>query len=215
MSHEEFLDQPLEELLESIWVAAENGEELSGESLGAADAELLPRLRDSGFLEHTASLALTATGQERARLVVRRNRLAERLLADVLNVPLADAEHTACLLEHVLNRTVTNAVCTLLAHPPTCPHGRPIPRGACCEANDRTAQPVVRALPETEPGSRSRVAFLTPAGRDRLRKLESLGLVPGTLLTLRQKRPTLVVEIEGTTLALESEVGRDIFVRSE
>lgn len=70
------------------------------------------------------------------------------------------------------------------------------------------------ALANLPSGTRVGIAYLADTLRS-ARKLESLGLVPGGKLTLVQKRPTLVVEVDGTTLALETEVGRDIFVRPE
>jgi len=72
---------------------------------------------------------LTAEGRELARNVVRRHRLAERLLVDLLDVGREDVEGPACRFEHVLNQGVDDRICTLLGHPPTCPHGKLIPRG--------------------------------------------------------------------------------------
>jgi len=220
LRHEEFLEQPAEELLELIWVRREAGDDsLTGvlQAVRGNGVDALVRdLQERSLLAvRDGKVALTEAGDARARLMVRRHRLAERLLADVLNVPLAESDEAACLLEHALSPAVTDAVCTLLAHPPTCPHGQPIPQGQCCTRGDAHAAPVVLSLDRAEPGAYLRVVYMTPDGRRRLDKLESLGLFPGTSIRLVQKRPSLVLEVGGTSLAIERELGQSIFVRPE
>jgi DtxR family Mn-dependent transcriptional regulator len=78
-------------------------------------------------------LHFTPAGEERARSVIRRHRLAERLFMDVLSIrDAASVESNACTFEHILSPEVTDRICTFLGHPETCPHGGPIPRGECC-----------------------------------------------------------------------------------
>lgn len=219
MVHPEFLDQPIEELLERIWTRREEGDTTVSGLFQDGNAETEPtfaRLVELSLVERKGDrLSMTAAGENRARTLVRRNRLTERLMADILDQPLAEAEHAACLLEHVLSRSVTNAVCTLLGHPPTCPHGLPIPPGACCRERIQSAPPVVVSLNDLDPGSKGRILFMTPKFQRRLSGLESFGVVPGTMVRLLQKRPTFALEVGGTTLALESDVAREIFVRRE
>ena len=75
----------------------------------------------------------TPAGEERARNVIRRHRLAERLFMDVLSIrDEAEIESSACKFEHILSPDVTDRICTLLGHPLACPHGSPIPQGECC-----------------------------------------------------------------------------------
>lgn len=162
------------------------------------------------------AIRLLPEGEETAMAVVRRNRLAERLLSDVLDVSMEESEQQACLMEHVLSPAVTEAVCAFLGHPPTCPHGLPIPPGACCgKRRNGTLRPVVTPLADMSPGTTARIVFIAPSVLQRLDKLGSFGVVPGTVLVLRQKRPSLVVEMGGTTLALEKDVAREIYVRPE
>jgi DtxR family Mn-dependent transcriptional regulator len=78
-------------------------------------------------------LALTARGDLRAREVVRRHRLAERLFFNTFGLDEALLDVNACKIEHTLGPEVTEKICVFLNHPDTCPHGSPIPRGACCE----------------------------------------------------------------------------------
>src|SRR5438477_12227297 len=75
----------------------------------------------------------TPAGEERARTVIRRHRLAERLFMDVLSIrDEVEVESSACKFEHILSPDVTDRICTLLGHPVECPHGSPIPPGECC-----------------------------------------------------------------------------------
>jgi putative ABC transport system ATP-binding protein len=75
----------------------------------------------------------TAKGYDRARDVIRRHRLAERLFMDVLNIhDEYEVEQSACKFEHILSPEVTDRMCALLGHPDACPHGSPIPSGECC-----------------------------------------------------------------------------------
>lgn len=87
--------------------------------------EELIRLGDGG-------LSLTPHGESRARSVVRRHRLAERLFFDTFGLEEALLDANACRIEHTLGSEVTEKLCTFLKHPHTCPHGSPIPRGTCC-----------------------------------------------------------------------------------
>ena len=80
----------------------------------------------------------TAAGRQRAMDVIRRHRLAERLFTQTLQVESEEEiEQQACKFEHILSPEVTERICSFLGHPGTCPHGSPIPAGACCEKAGR------------------------------------------------------------------------------
>jgi putative ABC transport system ATP-binding protein len=90
-------------------------------------------------------LYFTPRGRQRAEDVIRRHRLAERLFIQTFKVAdEQEVEEQACKFEHILSPEVTDRICTFLDHPETCPHGSPIPRGACC-AQKQTARPNERA----------------------------------------------------------------------
>jgi putative ABC transport system ATP-binding protein len=77
---------------------------------------------------------LTDRGRKKAADIIRRHRLAERLFTDSLALDSeTEIEQQACKFEHILSPEATEKICTFLGHPRTCPHGAPIPRGACCE----------------------------------------------------------------------------------
>jgi DtxR family Mn-dependent transcriptional regulator len=219
--HLQFVAQPAEEVLELVWRCRELGDgTLAGVLARSREGDsprILDELRDAGLVAiDGGAVRLTPEGEARARTLVRRNRLAERLLHDVFEQSLPEAEDQACLMEHVLSASVTDAVCAFLGHPPTCPHGLPIPPDDCCrKRRARTVEPVVVPLTELPPGQHGRVVLIAPSVPRRIDKLATFGLVPGTVLRLRQKRPSCVVEIDGTTLALEREVAAEIYVRRE
>jgi ABC-type glutathione transport system ATPase component len=76
---------------------------------------------------------LTDRGRKRAADIIRRHRLAERLFTDSLAMDSeTEIEQQACKFEHILSPEATDKICSFLGHPRTCPHGAPIPPGACC-----------------------------------------------------------------------------------
>ena len=220
MVHQEFLEQPLEEVLELIWRQREAGDETLASLLEKSpepDTEkILEQLKTQQMIrvDHD-HIQLLQAGETRARTVVRRMRLAERLLSDVLDVPLDESEQQACLMEHILSPFVTSAVCSFLGHPPTCPHGYSIPTGPCCVNKGEAMEPLVVPLKDLAPGDEARIVFIAPSVAKRLDRLGSFGVVPGTVLNLRQKQPSMVLEMGGTTLALEAEIAGEIYVRRE
>jgi len=90
-------------------------------------------MRDLGLLEpHDGSAGLTRKGEARARDVVRRRRLAERLFMDTFAVADMQINSAACKFEHIISPELDQRICTFLGHPKSCPHGNPIPPGPCC-----------------------------------------------------------------------------------
>src|SRR6201984_2621597 len=87
--------------------------------------------------ENESEVHLTEAGSRRARDVVRRHRLAERLFTDTFAIEDAEAQAQACRFEHIITPELDQRICSFLGHPKTCPHGNPIPPGACCEINPK------------------------------------------------------------------------------
>jgi putative ABC transport system ATP-binding protein len=126
-------------LLEQVWIFDEEGvtPELTRIREGGVKdtPALISRLKALGLLEmRDSEVALTSMGQNRARDIVRRRRLAERLLTDTFSVADSEADSHACKFEHIISPELDQRICTFLGHPKTCPHGNPIPPGACCPA---------------------------------------------------------------------------------
>jgi putative ABC transport system ATP-binding protein len=88
---------------------------------------------------------LTARGRQKAGDIIRRHRLAERLFTDSLAMDSeTEIEQQACKFEHILSPEATDKICTFLGHPRTCPHGAPIPPGACCGMENKLVSPVLQ-----------------------------------------------------------------------
>ena len=92
-----------------------------------AVSEMIRRLETEGLITTQGSIRLTTAGQALAQQVVRRHRLAERFLTDMLGLSWADAHHEAGRWEHVMSNAVEAAMNRVLGNPTTCPHGNPIP----------------------------------------------------------------------------------------
>jgi DtxR family Mn-dependent transcriptional regulator len=104
-----------------------------------AVSEMIRRMTTEGLVKTTkGTVTLTEKGRGLAETVVRRHRLAERFLTDILGLSWAEAHHEAGKWEHVLSEPVEAAINRLLDNPTTCPHGNPIP-GSRYEAPDAVA----------------------------------------------------------------------------
>ena len=128
-------EEAIDEVLEYLWLRGE-GDEAAHETcaLGArlATPQLLDRMRVRGILVRGPGLEFTGDGQRRARSLIRRHRLAETLFSETFQMHAALVEEEACYFEHILSVAMTDSICSFLGHPPACPHGKPIPSGACC-----------------------------------------------------------------------------------
>ncbi len=207
-----------EEILELLWTMREKGKDLLDEVLREAEEEdagelLLQMERDGWIFVQEGRVSFLEEGERRAEEIIRRHRLAERLLSEVFELEESYIESSACQFEHILSPKVLDSVCTFLGHPPTCPHGRPIPRGPCCSRFKREMEPLVRPLLDLKLGEAGRVVFITPKSRARLDRLSALGLIPGSVVRLTQRHPSYVLEIGETTLALDEDIVREIYVK--
>ncbi len=212
----------VEEILEHVWTEREEGRDAASGILQASATEHAPAARDADLEELAAAglvrrdgdrVLLTPEGETRARDVVRRHRLTERLFRDLLDLGERTMEAQACEFEHILSREATDSVCTLLGHPPTCPHGKPIPPGECCGAFQRTVRPLVTGLPSFDLGATGRIVFIAPKFHDRMDRLAALGVIPGSTVRLHQRSPSYVIEVGETTIALDPEIAGEIFVK--
>ncbi|OGP76374.1 MAG: hypothetical protein A2Z40_02470 [Deltaproteobacteria bacterium RBG_19FT_COMBO_60_16] len=207
-----------DETLELIWTLREEGcltrMRLMEKSEEDRPEVLLGELVTDGLVETSGDeLHLTLTGEERARGIIRRHRLAEVLLRNLFELDSNQMESSACKFEHILTTPVTDSVCTFLGHPPVCPHGRTIPRGDCCDRIRTEIQPLVTRLSEAVLGDSVRIVFITPKSRKRLEKLSSLGIVPGSRLCLLQRNPSYVLQIGETTIAVDRDITDEIYVK--
>jgi putative ABC transport system ATP-binding protein len=139
-------------ILEQIWISCEEGKPAlikSLQSTGPAGSlpvlpsesasKILGRMSERHLVElQNGEAQLTPVGSQRARGVVRRHRLAERLFKDTFSVDDVEAHDQACRFEHIISPELDQRICTFLGHPKTCPHGNPIPPGDCCNGKPKT-----------------------------------------------------------------------------
>jgi len=184
------------------------------EKVPAPDDLVLGQLLRHGLATlNGEQLALTADGEEQARGAVRRHRLAERLVHDVMNVHGRQVDEAACEFEHSLHRGIDEHICTLLGHPKTCPHGRAIPPGRCCGAGKGVSEPVIAPLSDMRPGERGAIAYLSTTQQETMQKLMALGALPGAPVSIIQTFPSVVFQVGQTQIALDKPLAQDIYVR--
>ena len=203
--------EQLEEVLEHLWIKKDKGAQVKMKDVRDED---LSALMERSLAEVVNdSVVLTTKGEEVGRAIVRRHRLAERLLHDVLQMNDSEIHDQACKFEHILSPGVEENICTLLGHPKVCPHGTPIPPGPCCEERRSGAKSIVVPLTDLGVGEKGIVSYLHTKRHPRLHKLMSFGIVPGLEIHVHRTSPSLVIQVGETTIALERGIGEDIFVR--
>ncbi|MDQ4069600.1 MAG: metal-dependent transcriptional regulator [Actinomycetota bacterium] len=209
---------PLEEYLEAIYELEEEGTRVIqarlAEHLGHSPpsvSEMVRRLRDEGWVEvRDRALHLTAKGRDRAISVVRKHRLAERLLTDVIGLPWHKTHIEACRWEHVISDEVEEHLVALLENPSTCPHGNPIP-GAGPARDD------LLALAEVELGERVRLERVTEqveVDLEALVYLDDHGFIPGADAEVRARAPdgTVTLDLHEGSIALGPSLTSQLYV---
>jgi len=159
--------------------------------------------------------ARVATGEEgmgrEGTNLLRRRRLAECLFLKVFHLKRYEA--LSLLLGKALTEEDADEICTFLGHPRFCPHEKTIPLGQCCVEKRKARAPVAVPLLHLKSGASGRVLTIVTDSARRRSILTSYGLTPGSLVTLVQKRPTVIVKVEETEIALDREVAEDIWVK--
>jgi DtxR family Mn-dependent transcriptional regulator len=174
-------------------------------------SEMIRRLEIDGLVDVAGgSIKLTAAGTTLAEQVVRRHRLAERFLTDMLGLSWADAHQEAGKWEHVISDSVETALIRVLGDPTTCPHGNPIP-GSLYEAPD------ARPLNGLSVGSQftvSRIPEELEFSPGLLEFLEEATLTPGNSGRVTASSPdgTITVDMEGRTVGVGAFAGARILV---
>ncbi|MCL4560767.1 MAG: metal-dependent transcriptional regulator [Chloroflexi bacterium] len=208
------ISENAQERLEQFWIDThENNHETQPAGEPGQPEEIGELLRLGLVIQSQGKLELTQAGEAEAALAIRRHRLAERLLADVLATEEALIDERACGLEHALFDGIDESICTLLGHPRFCPHGKPIPPGKCCLQMRETVNRLVAPLCELKPGQSGKIAYLQMTDPHRLQKLMAMGVLPGVPLNVLRTAPSYVFEAGYSQFAVDEEIAADIFVR--
>lgn len=151
----------------------------------ASVSEMMRRMEANDLVENPSTgLALTPTGLEEARKLVRRMRLAERLLSDVLGLPLEDVYEEACRLEHVISDAVEERIAAVLGDPETCPHGHPIP-----SSRGRVDCPLGATLSDMPAGTTAEIVSLPERDPRLIKYLDRFGIRPGVTVKVEEVAP--------------------------
>jgi DtxR family Mn-dependent transcriptional regulator len=204
--------------LKSVLAIAHGGHRVTTSRVAAAmgvsapsASEMLKRLEHLGYLKPTADgMQLTAEGLGIAAHVVRRLRLAERLLIDILKMDLGDVYDEACKMEHVISPEVESRLDDVLGHPETCPHGHPIPRldGAFPERRDGP-------LADLAPRTAARVTALPEERTALLKSTLAAGLRLGVEVSVEAvatPRGPLIVRADGIRRTVAREAAELVWV---
>lgn len=173
---------------------------------GASVTEMCRNLSEKGLAvyEPRNGVSLTEEGRRQAAQLVRRHRLAERMLTDLVGLPWELAHDEACKYEHVISDRVEQLLADVL--PATCPHGNPID-GEASEAEPLT---------ELKPGSRGEVTRIEREETQMLRYLAQLGLVPGASVEVIDRAPLggpLLISVGDANYAVGRDVADRVMVR--
>lgn len=214
------LTQSVEEYLEAIFKLTRDGSPVTvgqiADALGVSPpsaSEMVRRLRDAGLVakDRGHGVDLSADGRGEGARLVRRHRLSERFLVDVLDMPWDAVHEEACKLEHALSPEVEARLAAQLGNPRTCPHGQVIPG----EDGELDEEPL-RPLSTLDAGDSGTIRCVTEEKSDLLRYLASLGLLPDTEVSVESVAPfggPVLVRVAGAQYALGREVAGKIMVR--
>jgi DtxR family transcriptional regulator, Mn-dependent transcriptional regulator len=176
-----------------------------------AVSEMIRRMGAEGLVEVDKTIRLTKDGMSLATTVVRRHRLAERFLTDVLDLSWAEAHQEAGKWEHVISPHVEEALVRVLGDPTTCPHGNPIP------GSSYAADPHTTTLDAIQVGGEFTVRRITEElefADGLLEFLEESSVLPGTVGKITSVSPdgTATVEIDGHHVGLGQFISQRIQV---
>lgn len=178
-----------------------------------AVSETVKRLEREGYvtLDSERVLHLTEDGREYATAVLRRHRLAELLLVDVLKVPWSQVHEEACRLEHAISDNLEEHLVQLLGDPGMCPHGNPIPGSA--NVVDHGPLTALVAVPAGTACVLRRIDEHLQTQLHHMKALEAGSLFPGTAITVTSnERDGVVVQRDGVSLELDRDVATELYV---
>src|SRR2546429_4047759 len=170
------------------------------------------RLADRKIVDHKPykGVELTAAGRREAVSAIRRHRIVERFLSDMLGYAWNEADRLATSFEHELPQEVEARIFIALDRPATCPHGFPIP---ALETDDLPDMP---PLYDLEPGDVAVVAVPGSTDPEVVAFLDTLGLRPGGRVEVKEKHPfdgPLVLRVDGKDRTLGRTVAQQVFVQ--
>jgi DtxR family transcriptional regulator, iron-dependent repressor len=176
----------------------------------ASVSEMVKKMEVEGVVVVSEGIHLTPAGRHLAEVVVRRHRLAERFLSEVLKLPWAKVHAEAEVWETTISDDVEKAMWAVMDDPKTCPHGNPIPGAGY-------RPPPMKPMADMEIGEHAaleRISEELELDVEMMGYLDETGLRPGAKVELRGRDPhgALTVSVNGTAAGVGSFAAERLFV---
>jgi len=173
----------------------------------------IENLKRKGLVIHKPykGVKLTENGRKIASSVLRRHRLAERLLTDILHLDWSEVHDQACKLEHALSPEILKPLEKALGHPKKCPHGNPIPTSCGGIFEEETM-----ALSELGANVSGVIVKITEEKSETLQQLTRLNLIPGKRVQVENKivpSGSLTIRVEGESCTIDPDLASIIYVK--
>jgi DtxR family Mn-dependent transcriptional regulator len=221
MSTTQEISATLEEYLEAIYkLEKKRGSAKTGDLAKELNVALgtitntIESMEKQNLVTHKPyrGVKLTRKGRKIALDVIRRHRLSERLLTDILRLEWSKAHDAACRLEHAIaSKDIIKPLEEVLGKPKTCPHGNPIP-----SESGMVVEEQCELLTSLRLGERGVVVKITDERVELLEYLSTLGLVPGVNVEIKEKAPfdgPITVKVKGSSHALGRRVASVIWIK--
>ena len=204
-----------EEYLQTLFWLQEAGLAMTGANVARAMQlsaptvhEMIGRLERDGYIVRAANktIGFTESGQEHAEGIVRRHRLIERFLTDVLGIPWDEVHEEAERLEHAMSPVLEERMLAAIGNAKTCPHGHPITPGSRIEGVP---------LADVSEGARVTVLRFENEAEDLLHELKAAGLEPGLEGVLAGRGEDVVVEAGGRRVSVTASVAETVSVLAD
>ena len=210
------LSEHAEEILEALAVQLEEQGKKPLDLGIDRDNPAVDELAKLGYIRRDVDhIHLLDKGKAEAQKALRRHRLAERLLVDVLDIKDKGINEVSCKFEHLLHEGVEENVCIVLGHPMSAPTASLSP-GKCCGTKENKKGRVMKfvsSLSELEVKDKGEVAYLHAKDNSQMQKLMSIGVLPGMSVNLLQKFPSYVLQLGQSQFAVDKELASSIYVR--
>ncbi len=177
-------------------------------------SEMLKLLEQKGFVKYAEKgVALTEEGELAAKKVIRKHRLSERLLTDILGFKWDEVHEEACRLEHDISPEVEERIEKKLGNPKTCPHGYPIPDKKGGVAYGSTVK-----LSELKANEKGVIISVFEENAEMLQYLGSLGLYPEVKVEVKSIAPfggPILIKASGKEASVGKELAEKILVEKK
>ncbi len=214
----------IEEYLEAIYHLQDETKSVSTKKLAdylkiapPSVTDMIKKLAQKKLVNYVPykGVKLTKKGLKEATDLIRKHRLSEVFLADLLGMPWEEVHEEACHFEHVISNKVEKRMVEVLGNPKTCPHGNPIPKGKITLDQQENDRGDIK-LTDLPVGKEAKVSRIIGEGTPILSYLKEIGVEPGERLIITKSAPfkgPFMIKIKGSVYPLSRKVANQIFVK--